>query len=77
MARDGHGKIGTKLRPVDFLGSKGKSVAEAIRSIGLTELTYIVALPRLSWCCSPPRCTVGASALRYTPVLTSCGSARA
>jgi len=33
-------EIVTKLRQVDVLNSQGKSVAEAIRSIGVTEVTY-------------------------------------
>ena len=33
-------EIVSKLRQVDVLTSKGQSVAEAIRSIGLTEVTY-------------------------------------
>lgn len=33
-------EIVTKLRQVDVLSSRGKSVAEAIRSIGVTEVTY-------------------------------------
>jgi transposase-like protein len=33
-------EIVTKLRQVDVLSGQGKSVAEAIRSIGVTEVTY-------------------------------------
>ena len=33
-------EIVTKLRQVDVLASQGRSVAEAIRSIGVTEVTY-------------------------------------
>ena len=33
-------EIVTKLRQVDVLSSQGKSVAEAVRSIGVTEVTY-------------------------------------
>jgi transposase-like protein len=33
-------EIVTKLRQVYVLSSQGKSVAEAIRSIGVTEVTY-------------------------------------
>ena len=33
-------QIVTKLRQVDVLSSQGKSVAEAILSIGVTEVTY-------------------------------------
>ena len=33
-------KIVSKLRQVDVLTSQGKTVAEAIRSIGVTEVTY-------------------------------------
>lgn len=42
MARKRHSaeEIVTKLRQVDVLSSQGKSIAEAIRSIGVTEVTY-------------------------------------
>lgn len=42
MARKRHAaeEIVTKLRQVDVLTSQGKSVAEAIRSIGVTAVTY-------------------------------------
>ena len=33
-------EIVTKLRQVDVLTSQGKSVADAVRSIGTTEVTY-------------------------------------
>ena len=33
-------EIVSKLRQVDVLVSQGKSVADAIRSIGVTEVTY-------------------------------------
>ena len=33
-------EIVSKLRQVDVLKSQGQSVAEAIRSIGVTEVTY-------------------------------------
>src|SRR5512136_2828832 len=33
-------EIVAKLRQVDVLASQGQSVAEAIRSIGVTEVTY-------------------------------------
>lgn len=33
-------EIVAKLRQVDVLASRGHSVAEAIRSIGVTEVTY-------------------------------------
>jgi transposase-like protein len=33
-------EIVTKLRQVDVLMAQGRSVAEAIRSIGVTEVTY-------------------------------------
>jgi len=33
-------EIVTKLRQVDVLSSQGKPIAEAIRSIGVTEVTY-------------------------------------
>ena len=38
--RLGAEQIVTKLRQVDVLSSQGKSIAEAIRSIGVTEVTY-------------------------------------
>ena len=34
------GEIVAKLRQVDVLTSQGKSVADAIRAIGVTEVTY-------------------------------------
>ena len=33
-------EIVAKLRQVDVLTSQGQSVAEAVRSIGITEVTY-------------------------------------
>ena len=33
-------EIVTKLRQVDVLNAQGKSMAEVIRSIGVTEVTY-------------------------------------
>lgn len=33
-------EIVTKLREVDVLNAQGKSMAEVIRSIGMTEVTY-------------------------------------
>ena len=33
-------EIVAKLRPVDVLTSQGKSVVDAIRAIGVTEVTY-------------------------------------
>ena len=33
-------EIVTKLRQVDVLNGQGRSMAEAIRSIGVTEVTY-------------------------------------
>ena len=33
-------EIVAKLRQVDVLTSQGRSVAEAVRSIGVTEVTY-------------------------------------
>ena len=33
-------KIVTKLRQVEVLTAQGRTVAEAIRSIGVTEVTY-------------------------------------
>ena len=33
-------EIVTRLRQVDVLTSQGQSVAEAVRSIGVTEVTY-------------------------------------
>jgi len=42
MARKRHKpeEIVAKLRQVEVLTAQGKSVAEAIRSIGVTEVTY-------------------------------------
>ena len=42
MARKRHTaeEIVAKLRQVDVLTSQGRSVADAIRSIGVTEVTY-------------------------------------
>jgi transposase-like protein len=42
MARKRHGaeEIVAKLRQVDVLVSQGRSVADAIRAIGVTEVTY-------------------------------------
>lgn len=42
MARKRHTaeEIVTKLRQVDVLTAQGRPVAEAIRSIGVTEVTY-------------------------------------
>ena len=42
MPRKHHGReeIVAKLRQVDVLTSQGKSVADAIRAIGVTEVTY-------------------------------------
>ena len=42
MARKRHTaeEIVTKLRQVDVLTSQGRPVAEAVRSIGVTEVTY-------------------------------------
>jgi putative transposase len=42
MARKRHKpeEIVTKLRQVDVLTAQGTSVAEAVRSIGVTEVTY-------------------------------------
>jgi putative transposase len=34
-------EIVSKLRQVDVLVSQGKSVAESVRSIGVTEVTYL------------------------------------
>jgi hypothetical protein len=39
-AKGGGQPIVAKLRQVDVLASQGKSVAEAIRAIGVTEVTY-------------------------------------
>ena len=38
--RDKAEEIVTKLRQVDVLNAQGKSMAEVIRSIGVTEVTY-------------------------------------
>src|SRR3712207_8542765 len=42
MAKKGHTpeEIVAKLRQVDVLVSQGRSVADAIRAIGVTEVTY-------------------------------------
>src|SRR5215213_8287774 len=42
MAKKGHKpeEIVAKRRPVDVLVSQGRSVADAIRAIGVTEVTY-------------------------------------
>ena len=42
MARKRHKpeEIVAKLRQVDVLTSRGRSVAEAVRTIGVTEVTY-------------------------------------
>ncbi len=42
MARKRHSaeEIVTKLRQVDVLMAQGRPVAEAVRSIGVTEVTY-------------------------------------
>ena len=42
MARKRHKpeEIVAKLRQVDVLTSQGRSVAEAVRTIGVTEVTY-------------------------------------
>jgi putative transposase len=42
MARKRHTaeEIVAKLRPVDVLTAQGNSVAEAVRTIGVTEVTY-------------------------------------
>ena len=37
-----------KLRQVDVLVSRGQSVAEAIRAIGVTEVTYCRWLPLIT-----------------------------
>jgi ACT domain-containing protein len=42
-------EIVAKLRQVDVLTSQGKSVADAIRAIGVTEVTYYL-YGRLSRC---------------------------
>ena len=51
MARKRHKpeEIVAKLRQVDVLTSQGRSVAEAVRSIGVTEVTYYL-YGRLSRC---------------------------
>jgi putative transposase len=45
MARKRHkpDEIVAKLRHVDVLTSQGRSVAEVLRSIGVTELTYYLS----------------------------------
>ena len=49
MARKRHKpeEIVAKLRQVDVLTSQGRSVAEAVRMIGVTEVTYLPAAPRI------------------------------
>jgi putative transposase len=42
-------EIVAKLRQIDVLVSQGKSVADAVRSIGMTEVTYYI-YGRLSHC---------------------------
>jgi ACT domain-containing protein len=42
-------EIVAKLRQVDVLTSQGQGVAEAIRSIGVSEVTYYL-YGRLSFC---------------------------
>ena len=42
-------EIVAKLRQVDVLTSQGQSVADAVRSIGVTEVTYYL-YGRLSRC---------------------------
>jgi putative transposase len=42
-------EIVSKLRQVDVLVSQGKSVADAVRAIGMTEVTYYL-YGRLSHC---------------------------
>jgi ACT domain-containing protein len=37
-------EIVAKLRQVDVLTSQGQSVAEAIRSIGVSEVTYYLSM---------------------------------
>ena len=51
MARKRHKpeEIVAKLRQVDVLTSQGRGVAEAIRSIGVSEVTYYL-YGRLSLC---------------------------
>jgi putative transposase len=40
-------EIVAKLRQVDVLTSQGQSAAEAIRSIGVSEVTYYLYGPRV------------------------------
>jgi putative transposase len=44
-------EIVAKLRQVDVLASQGQSVADAVRSIGVTEVTYVSIRrrPQLRW----------------------------
>ena len=42
-------EIVAKLRQVDVLVSQGQSVAEAVRSIGVTEVTYYRWRPLRKW----------------------------
>jgi hypothetical protein len=58
MARKRHAaeEIVTKLRQVDVLSSQGKSIAKAVRSIGVTEVTYYsVHIPAAAPCFSRRR----------------------
>ena len=50
-------QIVAKLRQVDVLTSQGTSVADAIRSIGVTEVTYGTSfwMERSSTACARPR----------------------
>jgi putative transposase len=59
MAKKGHKaeEIVAKLRQVDVLVSQGRSVAEAIRAIGVTEVTCATSCwtARSSTRCARPR----------------------
>jgi hypothetical protein len=50
-------EIVTKLRQVDVLVAQGQSVADAVRSIGVTEVTCATScsMARSSTACARPR----------------------
>ena len=48
-------EIVAKLRQVDVLVSQGQTVADAVRSIGVTEVTYYTAGGRSSAASRPTR----------------------
>jgi hypothetical protein len=50
MARKRHKpeEIVSKLRQVDVLVSQGQNVVDAIRQIGVTEVTYYLSFPKIA-----------------------------